>query len=335
MPFKSRFRRRPATTSIVIVAYDMAREIPRTLETLTTGYQQHAEQFNYEVIVVDNGSPQPLDEGMVRAFGDNFSLLRIDNASPSPAAAVNQGVALSHGDRVGILIDGARMLSPGVLHWADQAFKLFPQPVVATLGFHLGPEHQREAVQQGYSREVEDELLRRIDWPAQGHRLFEIACLSGSSRYGWHAPLAESNCLFLSRALFDALDGFEERFTSPGGGLVNLDFYKRACESQGSQLVYLLGEGCFHQLHGGTTTGGAGAEQRRYHHLQAEYEGIRGTPHRVPQNQPVLLGQARPEANWHVATGTTALAANNKLEQPRASHWQAVGLEHYLTGASP
>lgn len=312
--------------SIIVVAYNMAREIERTLQSLASDYQQSIGPDQYEVIVVDNGSSEPLTPAAIERFGPQFQLLRIDDALPSPAQAINRAAEQARGQQLGIIIDGARMLSPGVLHWALQAFRLTPDAIVSALGFHLGPEHQRESSQRGYGQALEDELLQRIDWPNDGYRLFEIACLAGSSRFGWHAPLAESNCLFVTRDLFDALGGYEERFTSPGGGLVNLDFYKRACETPDTTLYYLVGEGCFHQWHGGVTTGGAEAENYRYHHLQEEYESVRGKPHRVPQRQPVLLGTNRPAAVWLVARGSAELARNNQLEDTRRQHFAAIGL---------
>ena len=47
--------------SVVVVAYDMARELPRTLTSLSPQYQQLIAADEYEVIVVDNGSPEAVD----------------------------------------------------------------------------------------------------------------------------------------------------------------------------------------------------------------------------------------------------------------------------------
>ncbi len=56
------------------------------------------------------------------------------------------------------------------------------------------------------------------------------------------------------RALWEELDGFDERFQSPGGGLVNHDTLRRALELPDVQPVTLLGEANFHQVHGGIAT---------------------------------------------------------------------------------
>ena len=88
----------------------------------------------------------------------------------------------------------------------------------------------------------------------------------------------ESNCLFLRRSLLCELGGADERFDFPGGGFVNLDLFKRAIESPGVTPVQLIGEGSFHQLHGGTTTN-VTPEQRdlRVLEYKAQYRELRGS----------------------------------------------------------
>src|ERR1043165_7511577 len=130
--------------SVVLVAHNMQREIPRTLRSLAPDYQRGIAAEDYEVILVDNGSTRPLDEELCRSFGLRLLVHRIDPAPPSPARAINQGLALAKGELIGAVIDGARMASPGLLGMAMRASRLHDRPVVATLGFHLGPEIQME-----------------------------------------------------------------------------------------------------------------------------------------------------------------------------------------------
>jgi glycosyltransferase involved in cell wall biosynthesis len=274
-----------------MVVYDMGREAPRTLHSLSSGYQRGVSGDEYEVIVVDNGSPTPLGEAAVRRWGPQFRYLYVRDASPSPASAINLGVAASRGKHVCIMIDGARMVTPGLVANTLLAFRAYPDATVATLGWHLGPESQVRSVQKGYTKETEDALLRQIGWPADGYRLFEIGCLGGSSVDGCFRPLSESNTVALSRAAFDELCGYDTRFDLPGGGMVNLDFYKRACERPGSELVILPGEGCFHQLHGGTATNVSQAElSLRQQKWAEQYRAIRGTAWELNHKQAVYLG---------------------------------------------
>src|SRR5689334_16426722 len=88
---------RAPSLSIILVVYDMAREARRTLRSLTTEYQQGAESLDYEVIVVDNGSPVPFGEDTVRGFGDRFVYDYVADALPSPVRAVNQAVERARG----------------------------------------------------------------------------------------------------------------------------------------------------------------------------------------------------------------------------------------------
>ena len=50
--------------SVVVVVHGMARELPRTLQSLAPDYQRGVDAEEYEIGVVDNGSPCPLDEAV-------------------------------------------------------------------------------------------------------------------------------------------------------------------------------------------------------------------------------------------------------------------------------
>ncbi len=288
--------------SVVVVVHDMAREAPRTLRSLAVPYQQGVVPEDYEVIVVDNGSPVPLGEEVVASFGPNFRYYYLEDAPPSPVAAVNFGVARGQGDVVGVCIDGARIVTPGLLRHALAAFRAWPSPTVAALGWHLGPGPQQRTTSQGYGPLAEDRLLDAIGWPEDGYRLFEIAVLTSSSAHGCFAPIAESNTLFLTRKAWDEIGGMDPAFDAPGGGLANLDLFKRACERPDAQVVILLGEGSFHQVHRGVSTNVAAEESdRRFAAWAAQYREIRGEEWRMPEYTPVYLGCVPDQALEYVA----------------------------------
>lgn len=275
--------------SIIVVVFNMRREAPRTLHSLSTLYQKGVKEDQYEVIVVENGSTPPLSKSDVTGFGSNFRYLYLDSKNPSPAHAANVGIGLARGRYLGFMIDGARLATPGMIRAALLGLGMFSRPIVATLSWHLGSEVQRHSVERGYNESVEDELLRRINWPRQGYALFEIGVLAESSRGGLFLPIAESNALFMSRSMIDELEGFDEQFDLPGGGYLNLDFYSRTCELQGSELVVLLGEGTFHQVHGGAATNVSGGPD--YHEKgMNQYASIRGYPFRPPSREATFLG---------------------------------------------
>lgn len=277
--------------SVVVVIHNMRREAPRTLHSLSTPYQQEIASEAYEVVVVENGSTEPLSRESVESLGPNFRYFFLSDASPSPAAAMNFGSRQSNSKHIGCMVDGARMLTPRTLGLALRCLETFARPVVGTLGFHLGPDIQNRAKEHGYDQAVEDDLLASIQWPEDGYRLFEICTLAISSHRGWFGRLDESNCAFMPRSLFEEVDGFEEAFNTPGGGLVNNDFWRRVCELPDSTLVQLLGEGAFHQIHGGAATSKTPTELKRsFSEWEAQYERIRGRTLAGPKRTPLVFG---------------------------------------------
>jgi hypothetical protein len=214
--------------SFVLLVYNMPREAPRTLYTLSKGYQQWADRIPYEVIVIENGSTRPLEPSVVTGFGPNFRYLFHRTDSRSPVEAMHEAVCQSCGEHVVVMNDGARMLSPGILSYMTRAVRSFDRPVIAVPGYHLGPTMQNASMTRGYNQEVEDRLLQAVPWRSDGYRLFDIATLAGSSREGWFLPIAESNCVSMPRRSYEAVGGICQDFQSPGGGFIALDFFKNA-----------------------------------------------------------------------------------------------------------
>lgn len=287
-----RRRQRPKPLlSVIVIMYNMRREAERTLLSLSTQYQQGISQEEYEVIVIDNNSSEALDADRVQAFGPQFRYEFFETDSHSPVAAINHGARLARGNQLGIFIDGARILTPRVLRLARAAAAGFREPIVATLNWHLGPKMQNISIQEGYNQAVEDQMLRDAGWPDDPYVLHDISVLGGSTNSGYFADKAESNGLFVSRRLFDSLGGYDERFVTPGGGLVNLDFYRRACAEPGSELIVLLGEGTFHQIHGGVMTNAPVKEKEsKWNQFDEEYRSIHGESFKRLQKPAFYLG---------------------------------------------
>jgi glycosyltransferase involved in cell wall biosynthesis len=240
--------------SVVVVCYEMAAQIKNTLRSLLPPYQRGVETTDFEIILIDNGSAKILDEE-TRTLSPNLQYIYLPpkESSPNPALAMNRAAALARAPLLCLMIDGARLLTPGVLSWALRLLELAPRAIVEVRGWHLGPKWQPESVAEGYNHEIESQLLDQVYWWENGYRLFDISAGSAQTKLGISQPASESNCLFVSRALFDRLGGFDERYEEAGGGLVNLDFYARAVAAA-DHVWTLLGEGTFHQVHGGAAT---------------------------------------------------------------------------------
>jgi len=285
----------------------MVRELPRTLFTLSCEYQQNIDINDYEIIVIDNGSKnKPLQED----FHADIKYLTYINPTHSPAKAINMGFSQAKGELIGLLIDGARMASPNLLSAAISASNLHKNPVISSMAYHLGNQVQMKSVLAGYDQDAEDKLLSTVDWKNNGYKLFEISVLAGSSSNGWFLPIAESNAFFLKTNSWKILGGIDERFQSAGGGLVNLDIYKRAVELPNSKLISLLGEGTFHQVHGGIATNLRRADASWYI-FNEEYKSIRGEYYKRAEITPSFFGELRPEHACFLEESITKYNLNN------------------------
>src|SRR5690606_35597754 len=96
------------------------------------------------------------------------------DAEPSPVPALNRGVAASKGNAVALMIDGAHVVTPGVLRYGMMGLRTYAPAIVATQQWFVGPGQQSDAMADGYDQETEDRLFEEIRWPTDGYRLFDI-----------------------------------------------------------------------------------------------------------------------------------------------------------------
>jgi len=293
--------------SVVVVCYEMAAQIKNTLHSLLPPYQRNVSIDEYEIILIDNGSAKMLQEPTRKISPNlNYVYLSPGEASPSPAAAMNRGVALSRAPLLCLMIDGARLVTPGVLSWGLRLLEIAPRAIVEVRGWHLGPKWQPESVVEGYDSEQERRLLESVRWLENGYRLFDISAASAQTNQGISQPASESNCLFISRALFHRLGGFDERYQEAGGGLVNLDFYARAVAAV-DHVWTLLGEGTFHQVHGGAATSLSLEELRlAIAHWKAESSKLRGPFRTIDPAKFILAGHIPSEFQASLSRTTGA-----------------------------
>ena len=155
---------------------------------------------------------------------------------------------------------------------------------------HLGKELQNTSVEKGYNHQVEDELLRSVNWREDGYRLFPIACLAGSAHGGYTGLMMESNFFSVERSVLLEMGGFDEKFITPGGGLVNLDVFKRLLGNPRLDPVLLLGEATFHQFHGGVATN-VPKDRHPWDLFHEEYVRLRGCAYAAELRTPYLFGK--------------------------------------------
>ena len=298
--------------SIVVNFFNNPREAKNTLYSLTRAYQNEIKNIPYEVIVLDNGSTQPLTEKQVQSFGPEFKYRFVSTTSVSPVTAINAACRDALGEELIVMIDGAHILSPGILKHSIDAFTLFPSPFIATVPFHLGPMRQNESILEGYNQLMEDRLLSECSWKSNGYNLYKIAGDFADACRGWFGCLFESSCFGIKKADYQSLGGLDERFQSRGGGLVSPDFFTRALSRENLQYVMLLGEGTFHQFHGGVASN-APYSRHPANEFHQEYVNIRGIPYKQVLRKPYHMG-ILPDEALRVATISAGLGEQFWLE---------------------
>jgi hypothetical protein len=268
--------------SVVIATYRMQREAPRTLRSSLTPLQREVEGIDYEVIVIDNGSPTPLDLDAEISTNLPVRLIRIDpsDAQVSPVYCINSVVERhASGDFLLICIDGARMLSSHLIRRTIDALSLFPDSFTFVGSRHLGRMKQMAAIAEGYDQKAEDELLQSVDWMSNLDALWEISVWASAHDQNNFLWQNESNAFGLSRNLWRSLGGFHPGFQRPGGGLSNLEFFERAVGRENALNILLHGESTFHQFHGGAAT----ASTDYFAESRAEYSEITGREYQRPR----------------------------------------------------
>ena len=291
------FFRKRVRLSIVVIIYRMPDQAKRTLFSLSPEYQNGVSEHEYEIIVVENESDQILGEQQACSIANNIRYYFREEKERTPVHAVNFGVSQSKGSHVAIMIDGARMVTPGVVRSALDVFRIAHNAAVSVPGYHIGEKLQQVAVNEGYNALVEASYLEKIAWPADGYKLFEIAVLAGSCQGGFLQANYESNFICMSLKRWRQLGGMDKRYNDFGGGNANLDLYKRLLEWPDTPFYLLFGEGSFHQFHGGVTTGTLKQERDNiYKQLDSQDISIRGTDRNPPEARPILFGTLHPSA---------------------------------------
>jgi glycosyltransferase involved in cell wall biosynthesis len=282
--------------SIVVICYNMQREILRTIASVLPPYQQGIKSENLEIIVIDNGSDKTPDLGI---YKDKVKFISYNSTNHSPVNAINHGIKIAAAEIIGVFIDGARMATPGMCRNVLNVSNMHERVVISTLAFHLGPDVQMNTVYKGYDAQVEDKILAELDWQNNGYDLFLAGSLALSSKNGLLGSISESNAIFMHKELWHELDGYEPQFKGLGGGLANLDIYKRAGELDNTILIRLANEATFHQVHSGVATNHRVGENGET--FRKEYETIRKMPFSPCKKIPYIYGKIIPQVRYFFA----------------------------------
>ena len=276
--------------SLLVVVYDMPRQAMNTLYSLCSAYQSGIDEQDYEVVVVENRSQRNLVAADVLALGNNFHYVCREESGVSPVPALQFGLQQCRGERLGLIVDGARMLSPRALCYAQMAFAMQADAVVTVPGYHLGSEDQKNHLSAGHDEASEERRLAELNWRENGYRLFQYACWSSGNKNGYVQPMLESSALFSPLRAIQDIGGVPAGFDQAGGGSVNLYLYRKLALREQARLFVLPGEGSFHQFHAGVTTSEVDGREAQLAAFDARLEEIYGGAFKSTAREPQLLG---------------------------------------------
>src|SRR5699024_4747143 len=116
----------------------MSRQAPNTLISLSPPYQENVGEDDYEIVVVENDSDDELGRERAESVAGNIRYFYRKEPGVSPAPAVNYALEKCRAPYIGVMIDGARMVTPRVIEYALMVCGLGGRPLVAVPGYHLG-----------------------------------------------------------------------------------------------------------------------------------------------------------------------------------------------------
>lgn len=309
--------------SIVVIVYHMAEQALNTIYTLSTQHQQSVDEADYEIVVVENRSDQTIDTKKIFALGNNIRYVLRDDSGVSPAAAINVGLSMCQSPFVGLLIDGARMVTPRIIHYALMAHAVSEDSLVIIPGYNLGPELHHLNKKINYNEQTEKELLASINWREDGYQLFNICNIGEANPRGVFQPFMECNCLFTSKANWDRIGGADQTFHFPGGGGLNLHMYRRLGVLKETEYFFILpGEGSFHQYHGGVSTTEREDREEMFLSPRSQLESHWNGKFKGLEREPVLLGAVTaPAMQWFQYSSERATKRFQRKTENHEAYW--------------
>ncbi len=276
--------------SIVVIAYDMPRQVINTIFSLSSDYQENVSRDDYEIILVENHSPNLVSQEALNRINANITYIINHEQKQSPAHAINVGISKSKGRVIGIMIDGARITTPRIIEYALMAYRSGKPFLAAVPSYNLGEQQHQYNIQNNYSEDTEKALLDACRWKENGYRLFDISSIGDANQNGIFNPLLESNCYFSQRENFDRIGGANEEFSLPGGGSLNLHMFRQLGVLNDLSYYLLISEGTFHQFHGGVTTSEISDREAVLESHRRQLHSFWDNGFHAMRREPILLG---------------------------------------------
>ena len=258
--------------SVIVGSFELKHQILRTIMSIRQAIKNQTE-LEVEIIIADNSTVNVLAESKSNVLSD-VRILSYGTEKIPIHIAMNRATNCASGDFLCVMIDGARIWSPQIL---KKCIPLLSQSALIHVpNYQLGCSHQMYSKENGHTVELETKILMNAGWPSL--RTEELIRQSWCEDHAGLGPrVFESNCLFVSRELWNSVQGFDSSFKRVDGGFASADLLERLV-AKGGELQILSTEGTFHQLHHGSTTTTASQTRQAVREMTLEYKLIRGQP---------------------------------------------------------
>jgi glycosyltransferase involved in cell wall biosynthesis len=235
----------PHTLSIIVVTYNEAHHVARLQQSIER--LRRPPGMEIESILVDGGS----QDGTAAAARDAGYTHVLEFPGANIPVCRNHGAAAAQGDWIAY-VDGDCELTED---WLEQAMPLLARPEPTLLGWPARPPDPMNRLQAAWN----------FHWLNKNPRLEELAGRQVVREQGFR--LATTRNMMLQRAVFDAINGFNEEL--PTGE--DTDFAFRAY-MHGVQVLGVPALRVFH--HGEPATLGDFYKQQVWHANRRSYQHI-------------------------------------------------------------
>lgn len=308
--------------TFVVVAYNIDPQIHNTILSCSPSYQR-CDEAEIEIIIIDNGSDIPLNLDDFKEYPSVSKVIRVDG-SASPVKGLNIGIGKARFDVVGLMIDGAHIITPNIVNHTKEIIAMFPRPVISVPQYTLGEISQNLDLSQLDSKVLDEqkELLSQSNWPEDGYGLFNVSVRVGEHPDKDWLKHIESNCLITTKDVLEKNSVLNEKFDEAGGGFANLEIYERLINTPENEYVLLLGEGTFHQFHGGITTNASVSDrQEKVNCYREKYKEITGNDLRLVTRRPFVYGRVGINASNVPTISREYGIARRKLSKQLSKHF--------------
>jgi hypothetical protein len=272
--------------SVVIALWQSAGQAENVLFSLSSQFQKNVRAEDYEVIVVEARSSDMLGEARALAQAENVRYFSLEAADFWRAEALNFGVEQCRAAFVGLLLDGAHVLTPRVIELALAARAFGSRPLVVVPAYCLGRKAKAATDDTASSRTG----LEGIDWRSNSHELFAKSRFGPANPNGFLGPLLGASCSFFPAASYREAGGADARVDRPGGGALSLGLYTKLSSLPGTQLIVLAGEGAFRQHHPEIDDPGQREIEASLEALLVDRALPLGDDFRAVHREPIVLG---------------------------------------------